>query len=68
MVKLTKAQISTLKMIDKRDYPAGEPRRSWFTKSTLAVLERHKLVEERFPGILHLSTAGRSALNEEAGK
>lgn len=61
-MKLSKAQIGALKMVERRNWPAGEPRASWFHKSTLAVLLRHDLVEERFPGILHLTDAGRQTL------
>lgn len=63
-MKLTEAQRHALKMIEKRDWPAGEPRRSWFNKSTFAVIQRFGLVEERFPGIVHLSPAGRAALSD----
>ena len=66
-MKLSKAQIDALKMVERRDWPAGEPRVSWFRRSTLAVLLRHKLVEERFPGILHLSDAGHQALASKGG-
>lgn len=66
-MKLSKAQIDALKMVERRDWPAGEPRVSWFHKSTLAVLLRHDLVEERFPGILHLTNAGRQALATSKG-
>lgn len=64
-MNLTEAQIKALKMVERRNWPAGEPRVSWFHKSTLAVLLRHELVDERFPGILHLSSAGRKALEEK---
>ena len=64
-MKLTKAQIDALKMIERRDWPAGEPRVSWFRKATLTALLRHALVEERFPSILHLTPAARRALEEQ---
>lgn len=67
MMKLTKAQIAALKMVEKRDWPAGEPRRSWFNKATLAVIERLFLVEERFPGNIYLTDAGRAALERSEG-
>lgn len=67
MVKLTKAQIAALRMVEKRDWPAGEPRRSWFNKATLAAIERLDLVEERFPGIIYLTDAGRAALERSEG-
>lgn len=61
-MKLSKAQHSALRMIEKRDWPAGEPRRSWFHGKTLAVLMRLALVEERFHDALYLTPAGRAAL------
>lgn len=61
-MKLSKAQRRALRMIQKRDWPAGEPRRDWFNVKTLAVLMRGGLVEERFPCVLYLTPAGRAAL------
>lgn len=63
-MKLTEAQKRELKRIERRDWPAGEPRRGWVHKSALAFLERHKLVEGRFPDILHLTDKGRAALSD----
>lgn len=60
--KLTRPQIDALRMIEKRDWPAGEPQISWFRMTTYAALVRGGLVEERFPNIVHLSPAGRAAL------
>lgn len=68
MGKLTKAQVSALKMIRKRDWPAGEPRPYWVHKGTWAVLQRQGLAEERFPGTAHLTDAGRRALAEHEGE
>lgn len=65
MVKLTETQKRALALIAKRDWPAGEPRRTWINKPTLAVLERLSLVEERFPDVLYLTNAGRAALEQE---
>ncbi|PWL18874.1 hypothetical protein DKP76_07380 [Falsochrobactrum shanghaiense] len=61
-MKLTVAQILALQKVERRDWPAGEPRRSWINKATLSVLERLGLVEEHFPDILHLTDAGRQDL------
>lgn len=63
-MKLTDAQRQALTMISKRDWPGGEPHVSWFNTATLRVLLHHELAEERFPGILHLTLAGRAALQE----
>lgn len=63
-MRLTEAQFRALAIVKRRDWPAGAPRRSWINKTTLSVLERHGLVEERFPGVLHLTPAGRAALTE----
>lgn len=62
---LTVAQRRALKMVERRDWPAGEPRVSWFHKPTYAVLKRLGLVEERLPDVVHLTPAGRLALKEE---
>lgn len=71
-VSLTKAQVRALKMIERRDWPAGEPSIEWVSKSTAAVLVRRGLVSTR-PGpirwgrqehIADLTPAGRAALQE----
>lgn len=64
MGKLTKAQVKALRMIEKRDWPAGEPKRDWFHVGTYAALYRAGLIEERFPQIVHLTPAGRAALEQ----
>lgn len=68
MEKLTDAQVSALKMVQKRDWPAGEPKIRWFHKATWGVLHKRRLVEERFPGTAHLTDAGRRALAEHEGE
>lgn len=66
-MKLTKAQIEALKMAKRRNWPAGEPQVSWFNKATYAKLFKLGLVEERFPGTVHLTPAGRFALAQATG-
>lgn len=67
MGKLTPSQVAALKMIERRNWPAGEPRVRWFHKTTYAVLVRGGYVEERFPDVVHLTERGRAALKEAEG-
>lgn len=74
--RLTEAQTKALHMALKRDWPAGEPRRSWFFAPTLKVLISRGLVEERPNSTSHngwnlrtpiidLTPAGRALLEGE---
>lgn len=75
MAELTKAQVSALKTVERRDWPAGEPRIGWLPVATARVLRRLGLIEER-PGtaatdifwkkspIVDLTDAGREALSQ----
>jgi hypothetical protein len=74
--KLTPAQQTALRTIQRRDWPAGEPRADWIHKGTLEVIERLGLAKrrpnttgrkywDRSP-ILDLTPAGRSALGNAA--
>lgn len=69
MAKPTKAQISAMRMIHKRDWPAGEPRLGWFHKATAAVLLRNSWIVARpYPGdhrsgpIVELTNGGRAVM------
>lgn len=78
--KLTKAQVSALKRVERRDWPAGEPRIDWIPRPTATALVRRDLIAPR-PGtagkpfswskeIVDLTEAGRAALSaiqKEAG-
>lgn len=80
MGKLTEPQIRALRMVERRDWPAGEPRIGWISHSTRAVLLRRGLIQTR-PGttntraaftpyateIVDLTDAGRQALTGEPG-
>lgn len=65
----TAAQIDAMRKVEKRDWPAGEPRVGWINKATASVLLREGLIVER-PGtadrwcgnILDLTPAGRATL------
>ena len=41
---------------------------SWFHAGTYAALTRMGLIEERFPGIVHLTPAGTAALSRPTRK
>ncbi len=72
--KLTKAQLKALCMVQRRDWPAGEPRLSWLHQSTKDALIRQCLIVPRadsgYPGverstaIAELTDAGRAALSK----
>jgi hypothetical protein len=78
--KPTKAQISALKTVERRDWPAGEPRLGWIGMATAAVLLGRGLIAKRegsekddAPGrwraspIVDLTPAGLQALQENRG-
>ena len=75
MAKLTKAQITALKMFEKRDWPAGQPRLNWTHRPTQKVLLRLGLIVERpntadprrfhSGNIVDLTDAGRAALAQQ---
>lgn len=65
----THAQREALRMVEKRDWPAGEPRVTWINKATARVLLREGLIAERPDtadrwrgNIIDLTPAGRAAL------
>ena len=62
-MKLTEAQINALRKAERRQWPAGEPRVSWFHAGTYAALTRMGLIEVRFPDVVHLTPAGRAAIS-----
>ncbi len=69
MATPTAYQIKVLQMVEKRDWPTGEPRIEWLVKRSAAIVLREGWVEEvpgtagRFIGnIIVLTEAGRAAL------
>jgi hypothetical protein len=70
MGKLTKAQFDALKLVEKRNWPAGEPRIGWLHLATARVLKGRDLIVERAgtdptgwdTPIVDLTPAGRAAL------
>ncbi|WP_374453778.1 hypothetical protein [Phenylobacterium sp.] len=80
MGKLTEPQMHALRMVERRDWPAGEPRIGWISSSTRRVLLGKGLIQTR-PGtakkraaftpyateIVDLTDAGRQALTGEPG-
>lgn len=59
---LSRTQVEALKMVEKRDWPAGEPQAGWFNVATYQVIKRKGLVEELPSGVVHLTQRGRAAL------
>jgi hypothetical protein len=62
MTKISKAQIKALRMVEKRDWPAGEPKDFWFNVRTLKALRTLNLVSIRQNSIVDLTDAGRAAI------
>lgn len=64
--KLSKAQIQALKIVNTRNWPAGEPRIHWLRRTTAAALFREGLISARDPGhaksIVDLTDTGRAAM------
>ncbi len=66
----TKSQIRVMEHIERRDWPAGEPRTNWFNKATIRVLLSRGWIVERagtsvgvFRGkIVDLTDSGRAVL------
>ena len=73
-MKLTDAQIRALKMVERRNWPAGQPRLGWLNKATARVLLAKGLISERSGTVSHtswertqivdLTDAGRAALEQ----
>lgn len=70
----TAAQVDGLRMVAKRDWPAGEPRVGWINMATARVLLREELIAERPDSadrmggnILDLTPAGRAVLASTQG-
>lgn len=65
----TPSQIAAIRMVGKRDWPAGEPRIDWINKATARVLLREGVIVERPDSaagsrgnIIDLSPAGEALL------
>lgn len=68
-MKLTARQVQTLRIVARRDWPAGEPRMDWMDRRSAPTLIAFGLVEpvpgtatERKAEIVVLTEAGRAAL------